>query len=75
MQKDFHQENNHSSNLNQKRSGILLLNCLPQGEWDRIAEQMMLTFAESGQFSVPRVHCHQNAQKQRWWKIINTLLR
>ena len=25
----------------------------PQGEWDRIAEQMMLTFAESGQKSIP----------------------
>ena len=28
----------------------------PQGEWDKMAEKMWLTFAES-QSSVPRVHC------------------
>ena len=49
----------------------------PQGEWDRVAELMMIKFSESGQPSFP---CHEsnvprNAQKQRWWKIINTLLR
>ena len=42
-----------------------------------IAEQMMLTFAESKTPSLP-IHesvIQRNAQKQRWWKIINTLLR
>ena len=38
--------------------------CKPQGEWDRVAELMI------HESMVPR-----NAQKQRWWKIINTLLR
>ena len=48
MRKDFQQDNGHSSDLDQKRKGILLMNeYSPQGEWDRIAEQMMLTFAES----------------------------
>ena len=47
----------------------------PQGEWDRVAELMMIKFRESGhpvpnnESIVPR-----NAQKQRRWKIINTLL-
>ena len=48
----------------------------PQGEWDRVAE-LMIKFGESGHPSFP---CHEsivlrNAQKQRRWKIINTLLR
>ena len=48
----------------------------PQREWDRIAEQMMLTFAES-KHSLP-IHesiIQRSAQKQRWWKIVDTLLR
>ena len=49
----------------------------PQGEWDRVAELMMKQFSEKRTPSFP---CHEsivpgNAQKQRWWKIINTLLR
>ena len=36
----------------------------PQGEWDRIAEQMMLTFAESKhQYSDPRVHYPEECSK------------
>ena len=31
-----------------KRSGILLMISKPQGEWDRIAELMMIKFSESG---------------------------
>ena len=47
----------------------------PQTEWDRIAEQMMLTFAESKhQSSDPRVHDPEECSKQRRWKIVNTLL-
>ena len=47
----------------------------PQGEWDTVAESMMIRFGESG----PSVPCHEstvprNAQIQRRWKIINTLL-
>ena len=47
VRKEFHQEDVHSSDLDQKRSGILLLNAKPQGEWDRVAELMMLKFGES----------------------------
>ena len=48
----------------------------PQGEWDRVAEQMMKKFAESRH---PVFRCHEpiiqrRAQEQRWWNIVNTLL-
>ena len=48
----------------------------PQGEWDKMAEKMMLTFAESGH---PVFPCHESivqrsAQKPRRWKIVDTLL-
>ena len=58
VRKDFHQDNGHSSDLDQKRSGTILLTIdRPQGEWDRVAEQMMLTFAESGH---PVFRCHES---------------
>ena len=49
----------------------------PQGERDRVAEQMMMEFSEIGH---PVFPCYEsivtrNAQKLRWWKIIITLLR
>ena len=49
----------------------------PQGEWDRIAEQMMLTFAESKHpiFRSTSPFVQRSAQEQRWWKIIDTLSR
>ena len=48
LQKDFHQENGHSSDLDQKSSGILLMNTNHKGEWYRVAEQMMMESSESG---------------------------
>ena len=42
------QDNGHSSDFDQKRSGIFIGEDSPRGEWDRIAVQMMLTFAKSG---------------------------
>ena len=46
-QKDFQQDIGHSSDLDQKQSGILL-NGRPEGEWNRVAELMMIRFGESG---------------------------
>ena len=48
----------------------------PQGEWDRVAEQMMIKFAESGHPVVRSTSplSPRNAQKQRRWKIVNTFL-
>ena len=48
LQKDSRQDVGHSSDLDQKRSGILLLLTDHKGEWDRVAELMMIRFAESG---------------------------
>ena len=47
LQKDSQQDAGHSSDLDQKRNGILLLIAGPQGEWDRVAELMMTKFGES----------------------------
>ena len=47
--KRFHQDVGHSSDLDQKRSGVLpFFFDRPQGEWDRVAELMMIKFGESG---------------------------
>ena len=49
----------------------------PQGEWDRIAEQMLLTFCRKHTPGIP-IHesiIQRSAEKQRQWKIVNTLLR
>ena len=49
----------------------------PQGEWDRVAELMMMKFRESGHpvFRATSPLSLRNAQKQKRWTIINTLLR
>ena len=48
----------------------------PQGEWDRVAEQMMMKFAESRHqvFQSTSPIIQRSAQELRWWKIVNTLL-
>ena len=48
----------------------------PEGEWDRVAEVMMIKFGESGHpvFWATSSSFPRNVQKQRRWKIINTLL-
>ena len=47
MREDFHQENGHSSDLDQRRNDILLTNTSHK-EWERVAEQMIVKFAEGG---------------------------
>ena len=57
VQEDFHQQDGQSSDLNQKRSGIQLVEVDPQGEWDRVGELLMVKFRGSGHpVFVPRVH-------------------
>ena len=48
LQKDSHQNNGHFSDLDQKKSGCSTYTDRPQGEWDRVAELMMINFGESG---------------------------
>ena len=47
-----------------------------QGEWDKMAEKMMVTLAESGHpvFRATSPLVQRNAQKQRRWKIVHPLL-
>ena len=47
LQKDFQQDVGHSSDMDQKQSGILLTT-KDQGEWDKVAELMMIKFGENG---------------------------
>ena len=53
LQKDFQQDIGHSSDLDQKQSGILLTTKRPQGESDKVAELMMIKFGESGHPGFP----------------------
>ena len=48
----------------------------PQREWDNMAERMMLEFAESGHpiFPCCKSIVQRSEQKQRPWKIVDTLL-
>ena len=56
VRRDLEQDNGHSSDLDHKRNGILLMNTIHKENGDRVAEQMMLTFAESKhQSSDPRI--------------------
>ena len=48
MQRDLEQDNGHSSDLDLRKKWYSIGEDSPKGEWDRIAEQMMLTLAESG---------------------------
>ena len=47
LQEDSEQDNGHSSDLDH-RKWYSISEDSPQGKWDRIAEQMMVTLAESG---------------------------
>ena len=48
MQKDFHQENGHSSETGSEKKWYSTYDSKPQGEWNTVAEQMMMEFSESG---------------------------
>ena len=74
VREDFHQEDGHSSDLDQKRSGVLLMKA---NHKENGTELMMIKFRESGHpvFRVTSPLSLRNAQKQRTWKIINTFLR
>ena len=68
MQEDSQQDDGHSSDLDQKRSGILLMLTDHKENDGEIRRKRKPSFP-SHESIVPR-----NAQKQRRWKIINTLL-
>ena len=76
LQEDLEQDNGHFSDLDRRKSGILSIEDSPQGERDRIAELMMLKFAERRTPSLPSHEStvQRSAQKQRRWKIVDPLL-
>ena len=45
MQEDFHQQDGHSSDPGSEKNTHV---SRPQGEWDRVAESMMIRLGESG---------------------------
>ena len=58
MQIDFHQEDGHSSDLDQKKKWYSTL--------DRVSEQRMINFVKAdAQFSVSRVHCPEERSKAK----------
>ena len=48
MQADLEQDNGHFSVLVQKKKWYSISEDSPQGEWDKMAEKMTVTLAESG---------------------------
>ena len=48
MREDFQQDIGHSSDLDQKKKWYSTRESKPQGEWDRVAELMMIKFSERG---------------------------
>ena len=53
LQRDLEQDNGHFSVLGQRKEGISISEDSPKGEWDKMAELMMLKFGASGR----RIHC------------------
>ena len=48
MQEDLEKDNGHSLVLVLKRSGTVSVKTVHRGEWDNMAERMLLEFAGSG---------------------------
>ena len=74
LQKDSEQDNGHSSDLDQRKSGILSCEDCPQGEWDRMTKND----GDTGRKRTPSLLSHEStvqrsAQEQRWWKIVDPL--
>ena len=48
LREDFHQEDGHSSDLGSEKKWYSTHGSRAQGEWDRVAELMVVKFGESG---------------------------
>ena len=74
MQRDLEQDNGHFLVLVRRKSGILSVQS-PQGEWDRKAEDdVRIWRKQTSSLPCYESFVQRSAQKQRRWKIINTLL-
>ena len=67
MREDFHQDVGHSWELDHKRKWYSTHNERPRGDWDRVAELMMIKFRgkRATQFSEPRFHCPEERSKAK----------
>ena len=76
LQRDLEQDNSHFLVPGSEETWYSISEDCPQGEWDRIAEKMMLENWRKQTSSLP---CHESivqrsVQKQRRWKTVDTLL-
>ena len=55
LKRDSDQDNGHSSGLDQREKWYSISEDSPQGEWDKIAEKMMVTLCEK---RTPNLPCH-----------------
>ena len=70
VRKDFHKDNGFFFGLGSEKKWYSTHEYIPQGEWDRGAEQMMLTFCRKQTPNLP-IHesiVQRSAQEQRWCK-------
>ena len=76
MQKDFTMENGHSSDLDQKRSGILTMNTNHKENGTESLNRWRCNSQKTDTpFSVPRVQCPEERSKAKVVENIRTLLR
>ena len=66
LQKYFQKDVGHFHDLDQKKSVILTYHERQRGEWDRVAELMMIKFGESGHQLFPATsHCPEERLKAK----------
>ena len=77
MQEDFRQERWSFLGPGLEKKWYSTHEYKPQGEWDRVAEQMMMEFSESGHpvFRATSPLSRGTLKSKGGGKIVNTLLR
>ena len=77
LRKDSEQDNGHSSGLDQKGSGTLPVKTVHKENGTKSQSKWCWHSQKANTPSIP-IHksiIQRSAQEQRWWKIVNTLLR
>ena len=77
MQRDLEQDNGHSSDKDQKRSGTLLVETVHKENGTELQSKWCWHFCRKHAPGIP-IHesiIQRSAKKHRRWKIVNTLLR
>ena len=71
LQKDSEQDNGHSLDLGAEKKCYLISEDGPQGEWDKNAELMMLTFGES---THPLFRSSEDSPQGEWDKMAEKMM-